>query len=238
MGAPREFGNIEETAPARTEVGFFFNSLDREKVRQKLENLGYRRSDYGSPYTQTVYFAQESGQTPQAGYVRIRRYVNSPCPDQLEISPDSIWYLEGKISGGVKEKLTLPANIILSIFHDPINRELIRKNMPLTYAMLLQTGHMFPVAATQWLREHYLLDDRNRATIDSDLTYFAFVPGNIKGGPMGQDSGNRIEWKTLDEHIPSNQFDQIKLVPIPPKWHETTIRKMYIEWLSSLTKHE
>lgn len=233
MGTSKEFGNNHEIMPARTEAGFFFSPTEIENVRQKLENIGYQRVNYENPYTQTVYFAQKSGQTPDGGYIRIRRYVDSPSSEKFEIAPDSIWYLEGKISGGAKERLVLQTNIILQVLGDPIHRELIKENMPGTYNMLSEVRSMFPVAATQWLREHYILDDQNRATIDSVLTYFAFVPGNAKGEPMGQDAGSRIEWKTLNGLVPSNQFDHINLIPIPPKWHEATIRKMYIEWLSN-----
>lgn len=233
METSRESGGIQETTIARAEVGFFFNPLDTERVRQKLESLGYNRSDYGNPYTQTVYFSQKSGRTPEGGYVRTRRYVDSPHSSLFEITPGSIWNLEGKISGGLKERIVLPADIILQIMRGQACREVIKDSMPGTYKILSGAGNMFPVVATQWLREHYILDDQNRATIDLTLNYFAFVPGNTIGELMGQDSGGRIEWKTSNSYVPSDHLHQINLMPIPPKWHETAIRKMYIEWLSN-----
>lgn len=239
MADSKEFDRPKETMPARTEAGFFFSAVELEKVRQTLESLGYSRLDYENPYTQSIYFAENSGRTPTGGYVRLRSYAPSPSQESFKVALGSNWYLEGKISGGPKERVLVPMETALDILTDPTKRGAIKDVTPAIYQLLAESGPMLPVVATQWHREHYILDDSNRATIDLGLTYFAFVPGSMEGLLIGVDSSCRIEWKSQTDHIPSSQFQDIDLIAIPQKWHEATIRKMYIEWLSYLkVKHD
>lgn len=238
MAESKKFGRVRETMPARTEAGFFFSGAELEKVRLAIETLGYRRVIFDSPFTQSIYFAERTGDTPPGGYVRLRRYSQTPADEGFSITPDSNWYLEGKISGGLKERILVPTEIALEIMTNPPDREQIKDVLPTTHQLLSRVGPMFPVVATQWQREHYVLHDSNRATIDSELTYYAFMPNTLSGVVMVHDAGCRIEWKSLTDYIPADQLQSINLITIPPKWHEATIRKMYIEWLSSLTKHE
>lgn len=238
MGAPREFGNIKETTPARAEVGFFFSGAELEKIRLAVKTLGYQKVVFDNPFTQSIYFAEQTGNTTPGGYVRLRRYSQTPNNESFEVTPDSDWYLEGKISGDPKERLLIPAKIALEIMISPSYREQAKNLIPAIYRLLSKTGPMFPVVATQWQREHYVLNRSNRATIDTELTYYAFLPGTLNGTVMSHDTGCRIEWKSLTGYIPTDQLHDINLSPIPPKWHEATIRKMYIEWLSSMTKNE
>ncbi|MBM3209081.1 hypothetical protein FJZ40_02205 [Candidatus Shapirobacteria bacterium] len=164
----------------------------------------------------------------------MRRYTNAPSATVFDVTAGgSSWYFEGKITQGVKERLVVPAGVGLALFSDPSVRGLLKDLLPGTYILLDRVGSLYPVAATQWRREHYVLNETERATIDSSLKYFGFLPGEQKGYLMGEDSGNRLEWKSGRGIIPPLEIEGVNLVPIPPKWHEATIRKMYNEWIKA-----
>lgn len=211
----------------------FFSPGDLPAVRQALLDMGYRRLIFDCPITQTVYFAQTLGQTTSGGYVRIRRYTENPPHDLITIAPSSHWYFEGKISGGIKERVQLSAGDALDIMANPSSREGIGATMPRTYQILKSVGHLLPVVATQWAREHYL-KGANRATIDTDLKYFAFPSGECTAELMAEGYESRVEWKTQTQEPPITI--DVPLTPIIPGWHEAAIRLMYAQWLSRSLK--
>ena len=229
-----EFGDQAEVMPPRTEEGYFFAPPAVDVVRLRLQELGYRNIEFPFPYVQTIYFAELSGKTPQKGHVRLRRY-SSKIGSTFNIL-GSDYYLEGKVSGGSKERIVLPVDVPMEILVNPNSRDVIRGVLPNIHTLLADAGPMFPVVATEWPREHYILDELNRATVDTELIYFGFLPGENVGHPMGTAEEHRIEFKSLNGMNPTMGIAGLNLIPIPRKWHEEVVRSMYRRWLADLRK--
>jgi hypothetical protein len=156
---------------------------------------------------------------------------------EIQLLDQQNYYLEGKVSGGPKERIIFPFEICIEILTNPSSREYIKEIVPETYKLLSEVGPIFPVAATEWLRTHYVLNGENRATIDTQLKYFGFLPGSHTNHIMGEINRSRLEFKNNNVNdLPLPEFQYYQMEPIPPKWHEETIRSMYIKFLSNKTK--
>lgn len=167
----------------RIERRFFFSMDGYRKIQAILANHPrLQRLVFAYPVTQTVYFTLggKDHSLPDDFYVRLRRYVRSES-DSVFIDHSSV-FLEFK-SRGEAAGLNLKRKMVVN------GREAV--------ALLMQRGPaLYPTAATEVRRLHWVLGKKSRITLDADTRFFGFSSANwFVGHPMGHLNKGKIEFK-------------------------------------------
>ena len=177
--------------------------------------------------------------TVSGGYIRIRRYIpkDRVSQDSINLSPEDKWFLEVKLPTGEKERIQRTYGEIENLL-DPVSRQILAEQFPVG-AILLQgfENQLVPIVANQSLRRHFSSAQyRSRVTVDSDMRYYGFRLGQLKGTLMGKIYGFRLEIKTpvgFENELPAIQkiLGISQAEPLPENWHEDLLRKLYSEFL-------
>lgn len=229
-----------EKLPQRKEVRYLLANDCHEQLIERLGEIGFIPQEYDYPIIQTIYFASRKGEVPQNGYIRIRRYVNEFDPgSELNITPNSHWWLEIKSGLGEKERTLMQFGEILEILALE-KRMVLEQKFKTAYNLLTDFNkNLVPVAMTQWRRESFIHElGTSRVTIDSNLAYYGFIRNQSGAKLMGKSDQLKVETKTPVGFDGSLSIKEKILYGLnyevpDKKWQERIMREMYANLLNA-----
>ncbi|HHT9130102.1 MAG TPA: VTC domain-containing protein [Candidatus Brocadiaceae bacterium] len=175
---------------------FFVNTLNKE-VEMRIENVeGILRVEYPNPVTETIYFTHGQKMAyamPSNQFVRIRRYMGS-LSETMEFGSESIFFeVKTNHATGMncKERISIAGDAILSV--------LAKETQNVSISNILQNiSHLlplFPTAATQAERQHWVHKSGIRITLDREIRMFVFPDGSLKGYFVKSLEEGKLEFK-------------------------------------------
>lgn len=222
-------------AKGRTERRFFFPVKYHSDIISRLDNHNkLSQLNFNCPVCETIYFTlgkKENYAVPEDFYIRMRKYVSRQS--RIILIGNSPFFLEVKTKDtkkGQNLKTRLAIDGYLAI------RALMHLEKCGNIIPNITLPPMFPTAAIQTYRLHWVLANKIRITLDHNFRFFGFFEKNwLTAYQMGVLKEEKIEFKFKKQELDLiNLVDEIltgcQYQSREPFYIEGRMRQCYAQW--------